>query len=106
MFEATEGDLRNARTERRVKYALLGLTVILIVPVVTILAVLITKGGPMNATLFYMLLIYRNAFRYFRMGYAAALAWVLSLIILVFTMILLKVGATRVYYETEAGRLL
>ncbi len=47
MFEATEGDLRNARTERRVKYALLGLTVILIVPVVTILAVLITKGGPM-----------------------------------------------------------
>ncbi len=47
MFEATDRDRRNARTETRVKYALLALTLILIVPVVTILGVLITKGGPM-----------------------------------------------------------
>jgi multiple sugar transport system permease protein len=42
-----------------------------------------TGGGPSNATLFYGLYLYRNAFRYFEMGYASALAWVLLLIILV-----------------------
>ena len=60
----------------------------------------------MNATLFYMLVIYRNAFRYFKMGYAAALSWLLTVIILVFTFILVKFGGSRIYYETEAGRLL
>jgi phosphate transport system permease protein len=47
VFDATEADLKNARNERFVKWALLTLTLILIVPVVTILGVLIAKGGPM-----------------------------------------------------------
>ena len=46
MFEATDNDLRNERRERRVKGALLAVTLILIVPVVAILGVLIVKGGP------------------------------------------------------------
>lgn len=42
-------------------------------------------GGPINSTLFYTLYLYQEAFGFFRMGYASALAWVLVLIISVFT---------------------
>jgi multiple sugar transport system permease protein len=42
-------------------------------------------GGPIDATLFYTLYLYQEAFAYFRMGYAAALAWVLVAIIAMFT---------------------
>ena len=44
-----------------------------------------TNGGPLDSTLFLVLYIYRQAFEFFHMGYAAALAWVLFLIILVVT---------------------
>ncbi|MHB0856015.1 MAG: carbohydrate ABC transporter permease [Anaerolineae bacterium] len=60
---------------------------------------IMTKGGPQNSTLFMVLYIYRNAFEFFRMGYAASLAWVLFLIILVFTGIQFVVGNRWVYYE-------
>jgi multiple sugar transport system permease protein len=60
---------------------------------------LLTDGGPQNATLFYTLYIYRNAFRYFDMGYAAALAWVLFFIILVLTLLVVRYIGGRVYYE-------
>jgi multiple sugar transport system permease protein len=42
-------------------------------------------GGPIDSTLFYTLYLYQEAFGFFRMGYAAALAWVLVVIIAVFT---------------------
>lgn len=42
-------------------------------------------GGPINSTLFYTLYLYQEAFSYFRMGYASALAWVLVVLIAVFT---------------------
>jgi multiple sugar transport system permease protein len=42
-------------------------------------------GGPIDSTLFYTLYLYQEAFGYFRMGYAAALAWVLVIIIAIFT---------------------
>src|SRR5262249_16230436 len=48
-------------------------------------AFIATNGGPENATLFYVLYLYRNGFEFFRMGYASALAWVLFVIIAVFT---------------------
>ena len=38
---------------------------------------LITNGGPQNATLVFVLYMYRTAFQNMKMGYAAALAWVL-----------------------------
>lgn len=41
---------------------------------------IITNGGPDNATNFYALYLYRNAFSYFKMGYASAMAWILLLI--------------------------
>ncbi len=55
-------------------------------------------GGPLNAGLFYVLHIYNNAFSYFRLGYAAALSVVLFLIILFFTVIMVKTSDRWVYY--------
>ena len=64
-------------------------------------AFIMTSGGPNNATLFYLLYLYRNAFEYFRMGYASALAWVLFVFILVLTLILYRSSGYWVYYEGE-----
>lgn len=64
-------------------------------------AFIMTKGGPNNATLFYLLYLYRSAFEYFRMGYASALAWVLFIYILVLTLILQRSSRYWVYYEGE-----
>ncbi len=63
---------------------------------------LITNGGPQNATLFYVLYLYRNAFEYLSMGYAAALAWTLFIIIMALTLLIFKGIGSQVYYE-EAG---
>lgn len=64
-------------------------------------AFIMTKGGPNNATLFLLLYLYRNAFEYFRMGYASALAWVLFIYILVLTLLLFRLSDLWVYYEGE-----
>jgi multiple sugar transport system permease protein len=63
---------------------------------------LITDGGPQNATLFFVLYLYRNAFQYLNMGYAAALAWVLFFIIMGLTAFVFRGIGRLVYYE-EAG---
>ena len=65
---------------------------------------IMTDGGPANASLFFMLYLYRQAFQYFHMGYASALAWVLFIIILVLTLIIFRTSSTWVYYEAEAPR--
>jgi multiple sugar transport system permease protein len=62
---------------------------------------IITNGGPANSTLFYSLYLYRRAFLDFKMGYAAALAWVMFLIVLVLCLLILVVFGRRVYYEEE-----
>jgi multiple sugar transport system permease protein len=58
-------------------------------------------GGTQNSLLFYGLNLYNAAFRYFHMGYASALAWVLLVIILLATFALLRISRNRVYYEGE-----
>jgi multiple sugar transport system permease protein len=60
---------------------------------------LITNGGPQNSTLFFVLHLYNVGFRYLKMGYAAALSWVLFFIILVFTGIIFATVGKRVYYQ-------
>ena len=47
----------------------------------------ITQGGPGNSTTVLSLFIYQNAFRYYEMGYAAAISWALFAIIMVFTVL-------------------
>lgn len=65
---------------------------------------IMTQGGPRYATLFYVLYLYQNAFQYFRMGYASALAWVLFAIILILTALIFRSSALWVYYEGEVRR--
>jgi ABC-type sugar transport system permease subunit len=61
-----------------------------------------TQGGPNNATLFYVLYLYQNAFQFLKIGYASALAWVLFVIILVFTLVQLKTSRWVHYESSEA----
>ncbi|MCC9077054.1 sugar ABC transporter permease [Litorilinea aerophila] len=65
-------------------------------------AFIMTDGGPADATLFYVLYLYRNAFLYFRMGYASLLAWVLFVYVLLLTLLVFRSARFWVYYESEA----
>lgn len=60
-------------------------------------------AGPLNSMLMYMLLLYRNAFRYFNMGYASAMALAMFLVLVLVTVVTIRSSNTWVYYET-AGR--
>jgi multiple sugar transport system permease protein len=62
-------------------------------------AYVMTNGGPHDASLFFMLYLYRNAFEYFKMGYASALAWVLFFYIMALTIFVIRSSAIWVYYE-------
>jgi len=62
-------------------------------------AYIATAGGPNYATWFYMLHLYYNAFSYFQMGYASALAWVFFVFIFLLSYIQIKLSERWVYYE-------
>jgi multiple sugar transport system permease protein len=66
-------------------------------------AFVMTKGKPENSTLFYGLYVFQNAFEYFRMGYACALAWLLFIVALLATWVVFRTSARWVYYEAEEG---
>lgn len=57
------------------------------------------RGGPIDSTLFYTLYLYQEAFGFFRMGYASALAWVLVLIVGAVTALSFLVSRYTVHYE-------
>ena len=63
---------------------------------------IMTNGGPKNATLFLMLYLYRNAFQYFKMGYASVLAWIVFAYILILTLFVFRSSSLWVYYAGEA----
>lgn len=65
------------------------------------LPLVMTQGGPINATMFYALYLYLSAFNFLKMGYAAALAWVLFIIIMIVTGLQLKLARRWVHYEFE-----
>lgn len=67
-------------------------------------ALIVTNGGPRDATLFVILHLYRTGFEYFQMGYASAIAWVLFVIILIFTVAQFSIARRWVYYEGVADR--
>lgn len=60
---------------------------------------LITKGGPLNSTYLYGMMIYENAFQHSKMGYASAQSWVLFVIILIFTALTFKSSPYWTFYE-------
>jgi multiple sugar transport system permease protein len=61
----------------------------------------LTQGGPMKSTEFYVVNLYRNAFVQFSLGKASAMAWILFIIILFFSVILFQTSARWVYYGGE-----
>ncbi len=65
---------------------------------------IITQGGPRNSTTLISLLIYNSAFKNYEMGMASAMAWVLFVILLIFTAIAFLSQKYWVYYSDEDGR--
>ncbi len=64
-------------------------------------AFIMTQGGPVNSTLFYVYYLFNHAFRYGNMGYASAMAWVLFVIVLVLTIFQIKGSKRWVFYEND-----
>lgn len=62
---------------------------------------IMTNGGPVDSTVVPVLYLFRNAFQYFKMGYASALAWILFALVLALTAIQLKLAPRWVHYEGE-----
>jgi multiple sugar transport system permease protein len=65
-------------------------------------AYVMTNGGPNNASLFYALYLFRNAFEYFKLGKASAMAWILFVLLLGLTLIQFRASKRWVFYEGEA----
>jgi len=68
-------------------------------------AYVMTNGGPLNSTLFYVLYLYRMGFIWLHMGTASAMAWILFLIILGLTLLVIKSSPMWVYYEARRGKI-
>jgi multiple sugar transport system permease protein len=66
------------------------------------IAFVATEGGPSYATWFYALHIYNQAFKYFRMGYASALAWIFVVILIAFTYLQMNLSRRWVFYAGES----
>ncbi len=59
---------------------------------------IMTEGGPSNATMFYSLYLYQNAFSFFKMGYASAQAYIMlvvAMLVILFLFRVLKFGETE-----------
>lgn len=64
-------------------------------------AYIMTEGGPNNASLFYSVYLYREAFTNQRMAVASALAWVLFVIIMLLSLLVFRSSGAWVYYEGD-----
>lgn len=107
LYEAAEMDGAGAWSKfRNITLPLLSPTIFFNVVLAIIAALKVfttafvtTKGGPSYATWFFALHIYNEAFSYFRLGYGSALAWVLAVILIVFTFIQVWHSRRWVHYE-------
>jgi len=63
-----------------------------------------TIGGPDNASMMIVPYLFNNGFRFYKMGYASAIAWVLFLLVMVLTLLVFRSSSAWVYYETEVRR--
>ncbi|MCY3657823.1 MAG: ABC transporter permease, partial [Caldilineaceae bacterium] len=64
-------------------------------------ALILTAGGPNNATLTLVLLLYREGFQNFQFGYASAIAWGLFCVTFIFAILVVRTSSTWVHYEGE-----
>ena len=61
--------------------------------------VLSEDGSPSRSIYFYSMYLFDNAFKYHKMGYASAMAWIMFLVIFALTLFALKFAERRVHYE-------
>jgi len=66
-------------------------------------AFVITNGGPANSTYLYGIMLYQNAFQFFKMGYASAMSWILFVIIIAVTALIFKSSSKWTHYEDGGG---
>ena len=66
-------------------------------------AFVMTRGEPGDLTRFYVLYLYNQAFDFYEMGYASAMAWILLVVVLVLTGLFLRGSRRHVHYEGLAG---
>lgn len=66
-------------------------------------AFVITKGGPNDATNLYALYVYNQAFRYYDMGYASAMSWVMLVIMSLITLVIFKTSKFWVFSEADSN---
>lgn len=62
-------------------------------------AFVITGGGPMKSTYVLGMKLYTDAFKYYKMGYASALSWIMFVIIICLTLLVFRSSSAWVYYE-------
>ena len=60
---------------------------------------IMTGGGPLNATLVYSIELFQNAFVYYKMGYASAMAWILFIFLFALTLLSMRLSQRFVHYE-------
>lgn len=68
------------------------------------LVLLLTGGGPLKSTYFYGVMVYNNAFKHHKLGYASANAWFMFIIIMIFTSLIFKSSSAWVFYESEVKK--
>lgn len=66
--------------------------------------IIFEDGRPLNSTLLYVLYMFQRAFKFFDMGFASAMAWVLLLVIGLFTALIFKSSSYWVHYESEGDK--
>ncbi len=62
---------------------------------------IITKGGPLDSTLFWVLYMYKRGFESYDMGYSSAMAWVMLVIVAVLTALVFATSKKWVFYEAK-----
>jgi multiple sugar transport system permease protein len=65
---------------------------------------IMTSGGPNNASLMIVPHLFDNAFRFYKMGYASAMAWILFALIMALTLLVVRSSSAWVFYESEVRR--
>ena len=109
LFEAAKIDGANSfQTFKNITIPMLSPTIFFVVIITAIssfqvfdLIYLMTQGGPLDSTNVLVYAIYKNAFEYFNVGKASAIAYVLFVIILVLTLIQWNLRKKLVYNETD-----
>lgn len=109
LYEAAEIDGAGAWAKfRNVTVPMLSPTILFNVIIELIAAfqivdppLVLTDGGPNNATRLYVFNLYETAFEFSKMGYASLLAWILFIIVMLLTILTLQISKRSIYYETE-----